>query len=184
MQTSDIADLMHNVMMELTADAGKNSLRVLMDIQSEPLIVQCDPNRMVQLFTHLLENAIRFSKRGGVVGVRVKTLRQLPRMPPAAQARVTSANAKPAGGYALIEISDSGPGIEDAHKEAVFHKFHQAKQGKKSHGESLGLGLAISRAVVEAHQGTIWIEDNPSGGAIFFVLLPSPTEKQSLAEAS
>jgi signal transduction histidine kinase len=170
------------VMLELTPEARLKSLRILMDIQSEPLIVECDPNRMVQLFTNLVENAIRFSKRGGIVGVHVKSVRQLPRMPQAAQARVTG--LKPANGFGLIEISDSGPGIEDAHKEAVFHKFHQVKQGKKSHGESLGLGLAISRAVVEAHQGTIWVEDNPSGGAIFYVLLPGTSEKRSLAEAS
>jgi signal transduction histidine kinase len=182
MQLSDIAELMHNVMLELTPEARLKSLRILMDIQSEPLIVECDPNRMVQLFTNLVENAIRFSKRGGIVGVHVKSVRQLPRMPQAAQARVTG--LKPANGFGLIEISDSGPGIEDAHKEAVFHKFHQVKQGKKSHGESLGLGLAISRAVVEAHQGTIWVEDNPSGGAIFYVLLPGTSEKRSLAEAS
>ena len=75
-------------------------------------------------------------------------------------------------GFALIRISDSGPGIDDAQKENVFHTFHQVRHGKKSHGESLGLGLAISRAIVEAHGGTIWVEDNPEGGAVFFVLLP------------
>jgi signal transduction histidine kinase len=58
------------------------------------------------------------------------------------------------------------------------------KQGKKSPGESLGLGLAISRAVVEAHKGTIWVEDNPSGGAIFFVLLPRAATELSMAQAS
>jgi signal transduction histidine kinase len=104
-------------------------------------------------------------------------------MPQAARARV--ANGRTAAGFALIEISDSGPGIEDAHKEAVFHTFHQLKQGKKSHGESLGLGLAISRAVVEAHNGTIWVEDNPAGGAIFFVVLPrAAAANESFAQAS
>jgi len=182
MQASDVADLMHNVLLELSNQAREKSLRILTDIQRDPLLVNCDPNRMVQLFTNLLENAIQFSTKGGLIGVHVRTLRQLPRMPHAARTRVT--NGKPSAGFALIGISDSGPGIDDSHKETVFHTFHQTKQGKKSHGESLGLGLAISRAVVEAHRGTIWIEDNPSGGAVFFVLLPALTETQSLAEAS
>ncbi len=182
MQASDIADLMHNVVLELSGQAREKSLRILTDIQREPLFVECDPNRMVQLFTNLLENAIRFSQKSGLIGVHVRSLRQLPRMPQSARARVTS--GKPAAGFALIGVSDSGPGIDDSHKERVFHTFHQVKQGKKSQGESLGLGLAISRAVVEAHRGTIWIEDNPSGGAVFFVLLPALTESQSLAEAS
>jgi two-component system, NtrC family, sensor histidine kinase GlrK len=182
MQRSDIADLMHNVVLELSNEARARSLRILTDIQREPLIVDCDPNRMVQLFTNLLENAIRFSNKGGLIGVHVRTMRQLPRMPQSARARFNSPKASP--GFALIGVSDSGPGIEDSHKEAVFHTFHQAKQGKKSPGESLGLGLAISRVVVEAHQGTIWIEDNPSGGAVFFVLLPAASQTERLAAAS
>ena len=183
MQPSDLADLIHNVVLELSAEARDKSLRILTDIQREPLLVECDPNRMVQLFTNLLENAIRFSNKAGAVGVHVRSVRQYPRMPQSALARMS---ARAAGnGFALIGISDSGPGIDDAHKEAVFHTFHQGKHGKKSYGESLGLGLAISRVVVEAHAGTIWVEDNPQGGAIFFVLLPRAVElTESLSQAS
>jgi two-component system sensor histidine kinase GlrK len=181
MQMSDIAELMHSVVIELSGQAREKSLRLLTDIQREPLAVECDPNRIVQLFTNLLENALRFSAKGGSVGVHVRSVRQLPNMPESARARIASTGAD--RGFALIGISDSGPGIEDTHKEEVFHTFHQVKHGKKSLGESLGLGLAISRAVVEAHRGTIWVEDNPSGGAIFFVLLPRAAE-QTLARAS
>src|SRR5215467_12842506 len=88
MQRCDLADLIHNVVMELSNEARERSLRILTDIQREPLIVKCDPNRMVQLFTNLLENAIRFSNRGGFIGVHVRTLRQLPRMPHTARARM------------------------------------------------------------------------------------------------
>jgi two-component system, NtrC family, sensor histidine kinase GlrK len=181
MQRSDIADLMHNVVIEVSNQAREKSLRLLTDIQREPLIIECDPNRMVQLFTNLLENALRFSAKGGSVGVNVRQVHQLPRMPQSARDRIARDNVD--NGFALISISDSGPGIEDSHKEEVFHTFHQVKHGKKSLGESLGLGLAISRAVVEAHSGTIWVQDNPAGGAIFFVLLPRAAAG-SLAQAS
>ena len=181
MQKSDIAELMHSVVIELSGQAREKSLRLLTDIQRDPLIVECDPNRIVQLFTNLLENALRFSARSGSVGVNVRSIHQLPRMPQAARDRIPAGGAD--SGYGLIGISDSGPGIDDAHKEEIFHTFHQVKHGKKSLGESLGLGLAISRAVVEAHHGTIWVEDNPAGGAIFFVLLPRAAE-QTLARAS
>lgn len=184
MQPADIADLMHGVVIELSSEAREKSLRLLTDIQRDPLFVQCDPNRMVQLFTNLLENALRFSTKGGSVGVHVRTIHELPaKMPNFARTRIATTNSKT--GFALIAISDSGPGIEDSQKEKVFHTFHQVKQGKKSLGESLGLGLAISRAVVEAHDGTIWIEDNPGGGSIFFVMLPrAAAVTESLAQAS
>jgi len=181
MQKADIAELMHGVVIEVSNQARDKSLRLLIDIQREPLTVECDPNRMVQLFTNLLENALRFSAKGGSVGVNVRQIRQLPNMPQHARARISPRQSQT--GFALICISDSGPGIEDAHKEAIFHTFHQVKHGKKSLGESLGLGLAISRAVVEAHCGTIWVEDNPTGGSIFFVVLPR-SASESLAKAS
>lgn len=183
MQRCDLADLIHSVVMELSSEAREKSLRILLDIQREPLLVNCDPNRMVQLFSNLLENAIRFSQKGGSIAVHLRSVREYPRMPHSA--RVCMPHKARPSGFALVGISDSGPGIDDAHKETVFHTFHQVQHGRKGHGESLGLGLAISRAVVEAHAGTIWIEDNPQGGAMFFVLLPrSVAESEALSQAS
>src|SRR2546421_3267787 len=70
-QSADVADLMHNVVMELSSQAREKSLRILTDIQRDPLMVACDSNRMVQLFMNLLENALHFSRKGGVIGVHV-----------------------------------------------------------------------------------------------------------------
>ena len=58
--------------------------------------------------------------------------------------------------------------MPDGHKDRVFKKFHQVKQGKKISGQGVGLGLAICGSIVEAHQGRIWVEDNPSGGSVFY----------------
>jgi len=170
MPSCDLADLIHSVVIEISSEARGKSLRLLTNIQREPLLVQCDPNRMVQLFTNLLDNAIRFSNKDGYVGVDVRSLDQYPAMPEAARARMP--DRVMSTGVALIRISDSGPGIDDAHKESVFHTFHQVQHGKKGVGESLGLGLAICRAIVQAHRGTIWTENNAQGGAVFCVLLP------------
>src|SRR5947209_18968443 len=100
-------------------------------------MIDCDPNRMVQLFTNLLENAIRFSKKGGSVGIHVRSVREFPRMPQAARTRMSRRTAS--YGCALIRISHSGAGIEDGNKEAVFHTFHQVQHGRTSHGGSPGL---------------------------------------------
>src|SRR5436190_17098287 len=108
MQRSDLADLIHNVVMELSSEAREKSLHLLSDIQREPLMIDCDPNRMVQLFTNLLDNAIRFSKKGGSVGIHVRSVREFPRMPQAARTRMS--RRTPSSGFALIGISDSGPG--------------------------------------------------------------------------
>src|SRR5262245_11237721 len=125
MQTVDIADLIHNVVIDLTAEARGKSLRLMANIQREPLMVHCDPNRMVQLFTNLFENALRFSSRGGLVGVRVHSASRLPGISHPAFARISSTETN--NGFALIGISDSGPGIDDTQKEAIFRTFHHAR---------------------------------------------------------
>jgi len=76
---------------------------------------------------------------------------------------------------ALVAISDAGPGVPDEHKEKIFEKFHQVKQGKKIVGQGVGLGLAICRTIVEAHRGALWVEDNPGGGSVFYLLLRTGT---------
>src|SRR2546428_1369019 len=135
MRIADIADLMHKVVIEIGNQVQEKSLKLLTDIQREPLMVECDRNRMIQLFTNLLENALRFSSKDGFIGVHVRSVNQLPRIPQPARTRLASSDS--AQGFALIGVSDSGPGIDDAHKEKIFHTFHQMKQGKKSPGISL-----------------------------------------------
>jgi signal transduction histidine kinase len=72
---------------------------------------------------------------------------------------------------ALFSVADSGPGVPDGHKDLIFAKFHQLRQGKKLTGQGVGLGLAICKTIVEAHHGSIWVDDNPGGGSIFTVRL-------------
>lgn len=164
MRAQDLGEIARSVVVELRNRIQEKAVGLVVHIPDEPLMVTCDPNRMVQIVSNLLDNAVRFSVKGGAVSLRVCSLTNAPEGAPVP---VRSNN-----GYVILEVGDSGPGIEGAHKKAVFDRFHQVRQGKKTLGQSLGLGLAISRALVEAHKGAIWVEDNPGGGSVFFVLLP------------
>ena len=79
------------------------------------------------------------------------------------------------GGFIVATIADSGLGIPPPLKERIFEKFHQVQHTKELKGQSVGLGLAICRTIMQAHQGAIWVEDNSGGGSIFLVLLPAAT---------
>jgi len=171
MQVQDVGEIAENVVVEFSSQAFAKSIRILTDIPREPLPVICDANRMVQILTNLMDNALRFSSKGGIVSVHVRSVRTVPARAP----RPITAEC----GYILIAIGDSGPGIEDEHKQAIFNIFHQVRRGRKTPGQSLGLGLPIARALVEAHHGRIWVEDNPGGGSVFFVLLPRATQEPS-----
>ena len=124
----------------------------------------------MQIIRNLLGNAIKFSK-GKEVQVRVATADH----PPESTPECWQANfAKPVEGkkFAVVTVADRGPGVPDEHKEKIFEKFHQVKQGKKVPGQGAGLGLAISRTIAEAHRAALWVEDNPGGGSVFYLVIP------------
>ena len=177
MQVQDIAEIAESVIVEHSRQAQEKSVRVVTDIAREALMVKCDSNRVVQIFSNLMDNAVRFSAKGGTVTVSLRSVKSPPQCLPN--------RLLPDDGYVLLAIGDAGPGIEGPHKKAVFDTFHQVRQGKKTWGQSLGLGLAISRALVDAHRGAIWVEDNPGGGSVFFVLLPKAKhEASAMSKAS
>ncbi len=73
----------------------------------------------------------------------------------------------------LVTVSDSGPGLPKGQEESIFEKFTRGTRESATPG--VGLGLAISRAIVEAHRGRIWAENDPAGGARFCFTLPLGT---------
>ena len=85
--------------------------------------------------------------------------------------------------FALLSIADSGPGVPDSDKEKIFEKFHQVRNGERHPSQGVGLGLTITRSIVEAHRGAVWVEDNPEGGSRFIVLLPTTTVPHKAAKA-
>ena len=74
----------------------------------------------------------------------------------------------------VCEVWDSGPGIPEAHKEKVFERFHRVDELRRG-DQSTGIGLAITRSIVEGHGGAVWVEDETGGGSRFVLLLESPT---------
>jgi two-component system sensor histidine kinase BaeS len=114
--------------------------------------VLADPDRLTQVLTSLLSNALRHTPAGG---------------------RVT-AEADPRKGRVLFRVSDTGEGIAPDHLPHVFERFYRADRSRSREGGGAGLGLAISKALVEAMGGEIWAESQGSDrGAVFSFTLPA-----------
>jgi two-component system, NtrC family, sensor histidine kinase GlrK len=161
-QPHDITQLVLNAV-EAMPEASE---QIRVEALPGPLIIDCDSGLVVELLKKVLENAWALN---GPVRVDVQSVNNLPEhMPSRWQKRLQHASRE--NGFALVRITDSGPAVEDAQKEIIFETFHQPLQPRPN--TSLGLGLAIARALVEAHGGAIWVEDNPAGGSVFCVLFP------------
>jgi len=125
----------------------------------ESAVVTGDPDRLVQVFTNLISNAVRFSPRGKSVNVALRTT-------------PTSV---------VVFVSDHGPGIPLEFRKRIFGKFQQADPAGTAGGA--GLGLAIVRAIVERHGGSIRFDSAPGHGTTFITELPytAPSASTSVA---
>jgi signal transduction histidine kinase len=118
----------------------------LVDETAGPLPVLADPDRIVQVLSNLLGNAVKFTEPGGCV-------------------RVT---AERYGAEQWIAVADTGVGIPEEHQPHVFDRFRQVGRDRRG----VGLGLPIARGIVEAHGGRIWVESRPGAGTTIRFTLP------------
>ena len=109
-----------------------------------------DPERLAQVITNLLTNAIQYNRPGGEVRVKLEAQ----------------------GSLAVLKIADTGPGIAPEDLPRVFERFYRADKSRTG-GGSAGLGLSICKAIVEAHGGTIEAESKFGKGSTFIVRLPA-----------
>ena len=78
----------------------------------------------------------------------------------------------------MASAADQGPGVPPQFRERIFEKFQRLESRKSVPGANRGLGLTFCRLAVEAHGGTIWVDDAPGGGALFRALLPATEADQ------
>ncbi len=184
LQSQDLIPLVRSAIEELEVQAHERQIQIETAFTENNLMVECDGDRIVQVIVNIVGNAVKFSPRSSIVRVTTKSIREIPLSMPERWRRLISDTAQ-RGYFGLVTVSDSGPGIPDSDKEKIFEKFHQVKQGKKMPGQGVGLGLAISRTIIQAHRGAIWVENNPGGGSRFHVLLrPGESKGGSVPRAS
>jgi signal transduction histidine kinase len=146
----DVRALLEASAERVASRATDHGVRVVTRVDGDILVADRDGG-LEQVVDNLLDNALRYAPRESVIEVE-------------AMAR---------DGTARITVSDHGPGIAPDERTRVFERFHR---GDGSRGPGAGLGLAIARAIVEAHGGGINAVETPGGGATFVVELPIARE--------
>lgn len=127
--------------------AEAQSIEFQLRLEQEEMSIRADSVRLQQVFSNLVGNAVKFTPRRGRIVVE----------------SVLS------GQHVRFGVIDSGPGIPP---DQLPHIFSQFWQGNRADQRGLGLGLAIAKGLVEAHQGRIWVESQPGSGAQFYFTIP------------
>jgi signal transduction histidine kinase len=138
--------------------AGENGVAWSVQPPEQAITLEVDEGRMLQALGNLIGNAVKFTPRGGSVTIITE----------------------PAGSMVRIGVRDTGPGMDEAQLAHVFDRFWQSRAGDR---RGAGLGLAIAKAIIEAHGGRIHLESEPGVGTTAWAELPAVTTGQSAGAA-
>ncbi|THF67719.1 HAMP domain-containing protein [Deinococcus sp. Arct2-2] len=142
LERTELSQLIKKTVDSLSVRASQAQIHIFTQLQ--PVEAVLDVARMQQVLGALLDNALKYTPTGGQVEVKLSE----------------------AGGEVCIEIQDSGPGMTSEQANQVFERFYRAPGTRRS---GQGLGLAVVRAIIQAHGGTVGVEKRPQGGSLFWI---------------
>jgi signal transduction histidine kinase/HAMP domain-containing protein len=147
--------------------AYKKNIEMSLELSPE-VVMYGDIAKFKQVLYNLLSNAIKFTPEKGHVTIRTKEV-------PSGTAFTGGPGSKPfitASAALLLSVSDTGIGIPVEEQEKIFLEFEQTEQTRERGYEGTGLGLALTRKLVQLHGGQIWVKSTPEHGSEFTVVMP------------
>jgi signal transduction histidine kinase len=157
LRPDDLRAAVETAMEQAGPAARRRGVTLDLERATAPIRLRHDPQRIGQVVTNLVGNAIKFTEPGGSVQVRL---------------------APTADGGATIEVVDNGVGIEPAELPRIFERFYRGSLANEARGSGSGLGLAIVRSIVDMHRGTVEVASRRGAGTTFTVTLPSDPRRE------
>ncbi|HSO35108.1 MAG TPA: ATP-binding protein [Labilithrix sp.] len=176
--STQIGPILKEVVSTLAPVALKKQVELALETDGVACELSGDAERLRQVFVNLVENAVKFTPRGGTV-----TLRARVRDSAAATDDEDDAGAAllaPMRREVEVTVSDTGIGIPTAERAKVFDAFYQVDSSSTREYGGTGLGLSIVKRIVDAHGGSVTIEANQPSGTVFVVRLPSAQARRTL----
>jgi signal transduction histidine kinase len=146
--------------MSIESYANEKALKLIFDTESEETVIECDPDAIERIMLNLLSNAVKFSKNGDSIYVNVKI----------------------DDGNIYVEVEDTGIGIPEDKLESIFSRFVQVDKSFTRQNEGSGIGLAIVKALIEMHNGSIEVKSDLNNGSKFRISLPEKAGKNVVVE--
>lgn len=157
-----LGGLVHEVVETLRPIASEKPIDLEVTAPKSSILVWADRDKITQVLTNLIGNAIKFT-------------------PPYGSVTVSSASND--ADWVRVSVADTGPGISADERERIFEKFYQVAENGGPKPKGTGLGLAISKTLVELHGGKIWVESEPGRGSTFYFTLPASASGEGKSPA-
>jgi len=149
LQTLALRPLVAKLVEDFKPRASSRTVRIVSELPE--LSAEADPNRVGQVFSNLVDNAIKYGHTGGTVTI---------------QGRLTD------DGMIELCVADDGPGIPADAKDRIFERFYRVDKARSREQGGTGLGLSIVKHIVQSHGGKVWVESEMGKGSRFFFSLP------------
>jgi signal transduction histidine kinase len=153
-QDVNLNKLLQSVVNSYQEPAQENQINIKINLPRKPIFIQCDAAKLSVAVGNVIKNGIIFSNAGQNILV---SLHLLP-------------------GHAQISISDTGVGIPSKDIPLIFERFYQVESHITRSRGGMGLGLSVSKSIIESHGGYIWVESVLGKGSNFSILLPTTNE--------
>jgi signal transduction histidine kinase len=150
--------LLHAACMDFKARAEQDEITIERGHEDENAVVMGDAGRLRQVFSILIDNALRYSRKGGKVNVGIKCQDK----------------------KIIVSVRDTGIGLTEDEERQAFQRFFRGGQAQ-GHARGTGLGLPVAKAIVEAHMGSIELKGKPGEGALATVVLPAEKKLKAVA---
>jgi len=154
LKAAAIGPLLQRVISSMVPIAGEKEIALKLELEPELPEVPVDENRIAQVLTNLMNNAIKFTPAGGKIVAK-------------------AARCAPSPNLVQVSVSDTGRGIAAEEQHRIFDRLYQVKAGDATTKQGVGLGLYLCRELVQLHGGAIWVESRPGQGSTFHFVLPA-----------
>ena len=177
-ELTNIEPVIESVKNNLTEVAGEKQLTIIYSSEASNIEVYADSNRIEQVLTNLVSNAIKFTPNAGQITItsRVVNAREL-QYDQSFEEDIKSLQ----GNYLQVCVEDQGIGIERKDLNHVFDKFAQIENSLSRQVGGSGLGLPIARQLIESHNGAIWCDSEINKGSKFYFVIPIANDKSNFS---
>ena len=149
-ETLDLEKILKKVIGGLDLALNQKKITVECHFSERPFLIPGDSKSMEQVFSNLVDNAIKYSEPGGKIAVR----------------------GSYESGLVKIEVEDEGIGIPESDIPRIFERFYRVDKSRSRESGGTGLGLAIVKHIIERHSGQIYVKSHPQKGSTFTITLP------------
>jgi len=151
LSNNNIVEIVEEIVNSVTAYTDVKGLSIIFDTDTEEKIIGCDPEKIERIVLNLISNAIKFSNVGNEIFVEIQDKNE----------------------FIEISVKDNGIGIEHNQLDIIFNRFKQVDKSLSRNAEGAGIGLSLVKAIVEMHNGRIYVESEIGKGSKFIVELPT-----------